>query len=47
MLSLTVDGIEVQVSEGVNLIEAARKAGIEVPTYCYHPGLSVVGQCRI
>lgn len=47
MISLTVDGIGVTVSEGSNLIEAARKAGVEIPVYCYHPGLSVVGQCRI
>ncbi len=47
MISLSVDGIGVTVAEGSNLIEAARKAGIEIPVYCYHPGLSVVGQCRI
>jgi NADH-quinone oxidoreductase subunit G len=47
MISLTVDGVEVTVAEGTNLVEAARKVGIEIPTYCYHPGLSVVGQCRI
>ena len=47
MVTVTIDGREVQVAEGTNLVEAARKAGIEVPTYCYHPGLSVVGQCRI
>ncbi|MBI5627899.1 MAG: (2Fe-2S)-binding protein, partial [Candidatus Rokubacteria bacterium] len=32
---------------GTNLIEAARLAGAEVPRYCYHPGLSVAGQCRL
>lgn len=47
MISLTIDGIGVTVAEGSNLIQAARKSGVEVPTYCYHPGLSVVGQCRI
>jgi NADH-quinone oxidoreductase subunit G len=47
MVTLTIDGSEVKVAEGTNLVEAAEKAGIEVPTYCYHPGLSVVGQCRI
>jgi NADH-quinone oxidoreductase subunit G len=47
MVSLTIDGREVTVAEGTNLVEAAAAAGIEVPTYCYHPGLSVVGQCRI
>jgi len=47
MVTVTIDGNPVQVAEGTNLVEAAAKAGIEVPTYCYHPGLSVVGQCRI
>ncbi|MCG6963769.1 MAG: (2Fe-2S)-binding protein [Acidobacteria bacterium] len=47
MVTVTIDGHEVQVAEGTNIVEAAGKAGIEVPTYCYHPGLSVVGQCRI
>jgi NADH-quinone oxidoreductase subunit G len=47
MISLTIDGVQVTVAEGCNLVEAARKAGVEIPTYCYHPGLSVVGQCRI
>ncbi len=47
MITLTIDGREVQVAEGTNLVEAAKKAGIEIPTYCYHPGLRVVGQCRI
>ena len=47
MLKLTIDGTEVQVAPGTNLVEAAATIGIEIPTYCYHPGLSVVGQCRI
>jgi NADH-quinone oxidoreductase subunit G len=47
MVTLTIDGIEISVAEGTNLVDAAAAAGIDVPTYCYHPGLSVVGQCRI
>lgn len=47
MVTVTIDGTEIRVAEGTNLVEAAKKAGAEVPTYCYHPGLSVVGQCRI
>ena len=47
MVKLSIDGHEIEVTEGTNIVEAAAKAGIEVPTYCYHPGLSVVGQCRI
>jgi NADH-quinone oxidoreductase subunit G len=47
MPKLTIDGKEVEVAAGTNLIEAARAAGIEVPHYCYHPGLSIAGQCRL
>src|SRR5262245_32231231 len=47
MPTLTIDGRVVEVPPGTNLIEAARRAGIEVPHYCYHPGLSVAGQCRL
>ena len=47
MPKLTVDGKEIEVEAGTNLIEAARRLGIEVPHYCYHPGLSIAGQCRL
>lgn len=47
MVNLTIDGKEVQVPEGTNIIEAARTIGISIPHYCYHPGMHVVGQCRI
>jgi NADH-quinone oxidoreductase subunit G len=44
---LTINGKEVEVPAGTNLIEAARTLGVEVPHYCYHPGLSIAGQCRL
>jgi len=44
---LTIDGKEVEVPAGTNLIEAARVAGVEVPHYCYHPALAIAGQCRL
>ncbi|MFQ5831008.1 MAG: molybdopterin-dependent oxidoreductase, partial [Candidatus Methylomirabilia bacterium] len=47
MPKLTIDDREIEVPEGTNLIEAARRLGIEVPHYCYHPGLSIAGQCRL
>jgi len=47
MPKLTVDGKEIEVEAGTNLIEVARRLGIEVPHYCYHPGLSIAGQCRL
>ncbi len=47
MPKLTIDGREIEVAAATNLIEAARAAGIEIPYFCYHPYLTVVGQCRI
>jgi NADH-quinone oxidoreductase subunit G len=47
MPKLTIDGKEIEVPAGTNLIEAARRLGIEVPHYCYHPGLTIAGQCRL
>src|SRR5262245_38086323 len=47
MPTLTIDGKEITVAPGTNLIEAARQVGIEIPHYCYHPGLSIAGQCRL
>lgn len=44
-----IDGREVEVGddERLNGIQAARRAGIEIPHYCWHPGLSVVASCRM
>jgi NADH-quinone oxidoreductase subunit G len=44
---LTIDGKEAVVPKGTNLIEAAKRVGVEVPHYCYHPKLQVVGNCRM
>jgi len=47
MAKVTIDGIEVEVQDGINVIEAAKAADVHVPHFCYHPSLSVVGQCRM
>ncbi len=46
-VNVTIDGKQVAVPAGLNLIEAARYAGKSVPHYCYHPRLTVAGNCRI
>jgi NADH-quinone oxidoreductase subunit G len=46
MPKLTIDGIETETEDGINIIQAAAQIGIEIPHFCYHPGLSVVAQCR-
>jgi NADH-quinone oxidoreductase subunit G len=47
MPTLSIDGREVSVADGTTVIQAAEKLGIFVPRYCYHPGLSIAGNCRI
>jgi NADH-quinone oxidoreductase subunit G len=47
MAKVTVDGKAVEVPDGANALEACRAAGVDVPHFCYHPALSIVGQCRM
>jgi len=45
--TVTIDGVLVQSSGERNLLELIRKAGIELPTFCYHPDVSIYGACRM
>jgi len=45
--TIVFDGKPIEVPKDTNLIEAAKLAGIEIPHFCFHPRLSVVGQCRM
>lgn len=47
MVKLQIDGVDVEVPAGSTLIQATMKAAKYVPHFCYHPGLKVVGQCRM
>lgn len=47
LITLTIDGKTVTASQGTSVLEAAKMVGIRIPHYCYHPGLSVVGSCRM
>jgi glycine cleavage system H lipoate-binding protein/NAD-dependent dihydropyrimidine dehydrogenase PreA subunit len=47
MVSLTIDGKKLEASEGDTVLEAATKAGIEIPHLCYHEGISPYGACRL
>ncbi len=47
MPELTINGQKVEVPDGTNIIQAARKIGVDIPHFCYHPGLSIVGSCRM
>ncbi len=46
-VSLTIDGQQVTVHKGKTVLQAAIEAGISVPYYCFHPGLTVDGSCRV
>src|SRR3990167_3441170 len=46
-VKLSVDGRELQTRPGALLIEACRAAGIEIPSFCYYPGLSLQAACRM
>jgi NADH-quinone oxidoreductase subunit G len=46
-MKVTVDGIEVEVPPGTNVLQACEAAGKEVPRFCYHERLSVAGNCRM
>jgi NADH-quinone oxidoreductase subunit G len=47
LVTVNIDGREVSVPRGTNVIEAARRVDVDVPFYCYHPKLTVVGNCRM
>jgi NADH-quinone oxidoreductase subunit G len=47
LVTLTIDGIEVSVPEGTLIVDAAKKVGIDIPVFCYHPKLNPVGMCRM
>ena len=47
LVTVNIDGNEIAVPKGTNVIEAARMVNVDVPHYCYHPKLAVVGNCRM
>jgi len=47
LVSVTIDGMTVQVPKGTSIIEAAKQAGVLVPHYCYHPSLPSPAVCRM
>ena len=47
MVKVEVDGVAVEADSRDNLVEAARRAGKAIPYFCYHPRLSIAGQCRM
>src|SRR3954462_13984415 len=46
-VTITVDGKKITAPAGTLLIEACKASGIEVPSFCYYPGLSLQAACRM
>jgi NADH-quinone oxidoreductase subunit G len=44
---LIIDGKEIEVEDGVTLMQACERAGAEIPRFCYHERLSIAGNCRM
>ncbi|ACL69059.1 NADH-dependent [FeFe] hydrogenase, group A6 [Halothermothrix orenii] len=47
MVKINIDGLDLEVRDGISILEAARQAHIKIPTLCYEEGLSVYGGCRL
>ena len=46
-ITVTINGRQLSVSEGMTILEAAQENGIDIPTLCYRPELTPIGACRI
>ena len=47
MVKLKVNNIDIEVEEGLTVLQACEKAGVEIPRFCYHEKLSIAGNCRM
>ena len=47
MLKLKVNDTDVEIEEGLTVLQACEKAGVEIPRFCYHEKLSIAGNCRM
>jgi formate dehydrogenase alpha subunit len=47
MITLTINGQKVEATEGMTVLEVAKKGNIYIPTLCYHPSLTPYGGCRL
>ncbi|MDC3175377.1 NADH-quinone oxidoreductase subunit NuoG [Candidatus Pelagibacter sp.] len=47
MPKLKVNDIEIEIDEGLTVLQACEKAGVEIPRFCYHEKLSIAGNCRM
>ena len=47
MLKLKINDKEIEIEEGLTVLQACEEAGVEIPRFCYHERLSIAGNCRM
>ena len=47
MFKLKVNNKDIEIEEGLTVLQACEKAGVEIPRFCYHERLSIAGICRM
>ena len=47
MQKLTIDGKEIEIDDGLTVMQACESAGIEIPHFCFHERLKIAGNCRM
>ena len=47
LVTLTIDGVNIRVPKGITILEAAKRAGIDIPTLCFLKGINEMGDCRM
>ncbi|MDH3258976.1 MAG: 2Fe-2S iron-sulfur cluster-binding protein, partial [Deltaproteobacteria bacterium] len=47
MPKVTINQKQIEVEAGITVLQAAQRLGIEIPHFCYHPRLSIAGNCRM
>ena len=47
MLKIKVNNKDIEIEEGLTVLQACEKAGVEIPRFCYHEKLSIAGNCRM
>ena len=47
MFKVKVNNIDIEIEEGLTVLQACEQAGVEIPRFCYHEKLSIAGNCRM
>ena len=47
MPNIKINGRDIEVEEGLTVLQACEEAGVEIPRFCYHERLSIAGNCRM